>query len=262
MPKPEGAISFSELSTLAHCEQKWWYRYEEELEGGDQSNALYLGKLVGILTAQLRAGLSWQLSSAWDDEWPEEVIYTAQWLMERYEAHYGDPLTEGALVASRVVATELELTATLPSGLQVYGFVDQLIEDHEHKLWLVERKTMKDWGRLDYISADPQLTIYAWLVRENGWNVTGIAYDAIKTYRWKRDEHPAADSFQWLWLDRSEDQIQAALSEIGAAAHRRQNLAKGAWPLHNVGPLCRTCFYRERCWEEMAFPPFQVIVED
>lgn len=255
----ERTTSFSELSALAQCEAKWLYRYSTKLP--DRPGApLLLGSLLGWGCREM-----WETGDRWDDvaldeeawrlngespvDWSDEPWATARWLLTRYWLRYGDEFPEGE------VTSELHLTATLPSGLQLQGYFDHLIDGHV----LVERKSMKDWGRLNNLIIDPQVSLYFWLARENGYAIDSVLYDAIKTYRWKRDEHPPADSFQQVWLDRTEFQIERAIEWAESILARRSVIVDGAYPIRNLGPLCNGCPFQDRCHDDLAFAPGGVI---
>lgn len=290
--------SFSELSTLAECERKWAFRYRDGLSS-PATKPMVKGTIVHEALAAWWSGADWA-EAFWESVGAQEVspaeetIDDSLWLVSRYVRWYAAdrPLW-------KVVANELELKAKLPRvGNVVLGYIDQIMEDVETgELWLVERKTMSDWQRLSYLSVDPQLTLYAWLVRENGWDVRGILFDAIRTYRWaptkptQRDlietsninfltkkaatewarlqveihpgvERDLADSFQWLTQDRTDDHIRAALEEAIGAVRRRLAIRRGARPLRNLGRNCNNCFFKTECYSELAFTPQLIIVED
>lgn len=228
--------SYSELSTLAGCEQRWYYRYVDELE--DQPSAA------------MKLGTS--MHEFADAFWRGEVFKPEfSWLEQRYIDHYFEQRTH-----VKVIKSELELEALLPDDTKLVGHIDGYYEI-DGKLYLVERKTMKDWRRLDSLDVDLQISLYCWLARENDIPFDGVVYDAIRTYEWKRDAHPTSDSFQWLYLDRTAAQIDRAARWAMDVLDRRYALTadnSAELPIRNLAAhVCGLCPYKEQCWDEMAW---------
>lgn len=187
-------ISFSEASTLAKCEFLWDLQYRQHIDR-EPGQKMMLGTLVHAGVAAFWAQRwSPQIANVEDAVYEaaadvemegleKETLEQAHWLMRRYERHYTPELAD-----VKVLATELELTATLPgSRTKVMGHIDELWEVNG-RIWLVERKTYGSRDRLDLIPVDPQITSYAWLARENDIDVYGIVFDGAYTYRWKPDK--------------------------------------------------------------------------
>lgn len=217
-----------------------------------------------------------------EEEWDH-----VSWLFDRYQQQYGAARNSGAL---RVVATEFKLLAPIPgTDVEMVTYVDQIVKLRDRGLWVVERKTMKDWRRLDTLEVDPQVSIALWQLRSAGWPIEGLMYDAIRTYRWQPMkptqaqimesegvnratakelleshagiERPVEESFQLLYLDRHDAHIQQALEEARAGVRRRAVLGAGERPIRNIGMACSMCPYREQCWESLAFPSIEVVGE-
>ncbi|HXJ69365.1 MAG TPA: PD-(D/E)XK nuclease family protein, partial [Verrucomicrobiae bacterium] len=153
--------SYTELSTLAECEQKWHYKYAGERPHTPPTPAMLKGTLVHVGVSAM-----WKGEQLYQDAIEAyvadptnlvepvtfaEVIDDVAWLMERYVRHYG--------AMSRnveVIAVEKKLSAKIPgSNFTVNGYIDEMWQVNG-KLWLVERKTMKDWSRLDLVPVSPQ----------------------------------------------------------------------------------------------------------
>lgn len=75
-------------------------------------------------------------------------------------------------------------------------------------------------------------------------------------------ERPDSESFDMLWLDRNDEHIAAAHGEIRGAIQRRNSLRRGAAPLRNIGPFCKSCDGRTQCWSRLAFPQDTLIEGD
>lgn len=212
---------------------------------------------------------------------------TAVWLLERYSRYYEDDRAGFC-----VTETELELTATLPDGQTHLAYVDEVWEDNNGDAWIVERKTFGRGDRIAWVEVDPQLTLNLWVARANNIPAVGIVFDGIYTYRWKPEkptlaqieeklircgfqgtkkelreqargvqadestwtDRPDADSFTRLWLDRTDEQIEAALADVVGTLERRETIRAGGRPVRNIGPHCMRCDQRTKCWEMLAFP--------
>lgn len=260
--------SFSELSTLADCERKWWYRYVVRPERGETAQPLALGSLVHTLIGKwwdspfmVPEEVILNLPAGTWDEANEESRITALWLLDRYHRVYQDVRDTGQY---RVIGTELKNEVMLPgTNGNVVQYLDQLFMDDQDRFWLVERKTMKDWRKLAQAMIDPQLTLYLWGLRDIGVPVAGVIFDCIRTYRWKRDEHPPQDSFEWARIDRSPEHTEEAMADMQAAYMRRQMLTSGLRPIRNLGRACDSCDFRDHCWDELAgYNSFGVELDD
>jgi hypothetical protein len=268
-------IRISEVGTMGTCEKMWQYRYVLEQEdpasgpmikgtllhayyaawwkNGQPNNVFALGpdKVINEINPDHRDEVSDHL-----DKHPE-VADDAIWLFGRFcKVHGGRNTFE-------LVESELELEAEV-DGLLLQGRADALVRHVESgKLYLGECKSMRDWRRLDILQVDPQVTHYYLLLQAAGYPVHGVMYDALKTYRWKRDEHPPEDSIQRIFLDRTAEQCEASLDDLRAFRANAEAIeGKVRLPLRNISSFgsCSFCNYRPQCWEELAFPETEIIV--
>ncbi|HXJ69896.1 MAG TPA: PD-(D/E)XK nuclease family protein [Verrucomicrobiae bacterium] len=318
--------SYTELSTLAECEQKWHYKYAGEYVRTPPTENMLKGTLCHVGATALWKGESWaQAIHAYVAD-PKNLVEAAtfdavitdvDWLMARYVRHYG-PMSQNV----EVIAVEQKLSAKIPgSNFSVYGYVDEMWNVNG-KLWLVERKTMKDWSRLDLVPVSPQETLYYWLAQANGLEPYGLVFDAIRTYRWalekptqkelieaeldsstKDDRDPAwvaeqkwivkaekptvasartawarsavehhpgvekradSESFEQLWLDRTDAQVYEAHRWARSIMRRRQAIKRGSIPIRNIGPFCKTCWFKDECFDGLAFstrPEIELVMD-
>lgn len=300
-------ISFSEANTLSNCEWKWDYTYRLGNNGGDASVAMLKGTVTHEVvahwwdTGEVDGGIAVETLSEIEETCPgsyDELLNWVDWIMPRYAQHYGT--LRGEL---KVVEHELELTAKLPgTNVTVMGHVDGLYREAvTGRLFAVERKTYGRRDRLEYLSVDPQVSLYYWLLQENGYDIYSIMWDGIYTHQWKPEkptqkelieaaqleqggvgrlsglpfttnkqwtewareqvaqhpgvERPNADSFDLVWLDRTDAQIEQALLDLKSVVSRRTALRrKGARPIRNIGQGCSWCSARTSCHEALAFP--------
>ena len=251
-------IDFSSLSVLADCQWKWHARYVRGLPDRPGPAAL-LGTLLGDLTSAWWEGEDWEpiavaAVKVWEAENPDaefspEWIGKAVWLMERYVLHYSDERD-----SVKVLGTEIPFKLRLPGRYGwLVGRIDQLWEV-DGKVWVRENKTMGDWSKIDQHMRSHQTTLYYWAAQQLGYEPWGILLDCQRTYRWKRDEHPPADSFERRWFDRHDEQLANAIIECGKGLTLAKMLINGTLlPLRNIEQHCSYCAYSNECNAELGF---------
>jgi hypothetical protein len=229
------SISVSELAALARCEWAWNASYVGERPESAKSAAMARGTEVHRLVQHWR-NTGYVLAS--DDE-------VSAWLIKRYAAHYA-PTDRGI----RTLATELPYAVRLlaPYDGHLFGFIDGVVTTYDG-MWLHEIKTMKDWSRLSQLPVDMQVSLYIWAARQSGLPVRGVMYDAIRTQRWVRGpERPTAESFERIWIERTDEQIDSALEQLHSALDLRWSLTERA-PLKNIGQACSWCPHIAACYD-------------
>jgi hypothetical protein len=255
----------TEQNTFSMCEQKWYYRYVKGYEN-DSSGAMTKGTLWHAfwdewwVTPGGLDRMSWnnvldRMDDETNDKVTEQIASDVMWMAKRYDAWRpgGWERTEW-----KVLHQEKELEAKV-NGVTLQGRLDDLrLHVPTDTLWIGECKTMADWRRLDILEVDPQLSNYMQLAMRNGYDVKGVFYDAARTYRWKRDEdkHPPSDSFREMTYLRDEPQLWTAAKELVSVTVRADLIRDGVMePIHNISAnTCSFCPYRDRCYEDMAFP--------
>lgn len=189
-------VSYSELNTLATCEQKWYENYVLRNEG-PPSLAMRFGTVIHKAVEGWWGCDNGTLAPDWATEWvytaagdeqvelPDEGPRSyddAAWLFHRYTdvyqawKHEGWHRWEGC-------DGELSLHGTV-RGISVRVTPDDFLVDPAGKLVLVERKTMASWQRLDLVDVTPQESIQVWAALGEGIEVDRVLFDAIKSYRW------------------------------------------------------------------------------
>lgn len=270
------SVSFSELNTFATCEERWYQNYVQRRQG-EPTNPMRFGTVMHWLVNEWwetgKVPFAWRAGEAEEVTLPEhgKLSYDdADWLMDRYVEHY-TPMRESELHVDPEHHGETSLGATLfvpgVGEVELWGTPDGFLRaPTTRRRFLVERKTMADWRRMEMIDVTPQETLYVWLARENGIQVDGVLFDAIKNYRWTRDKHPANDSFQHAFLYRDEEQIAGALRWATSIIQRRYDLYPAAHvgritPIVKMQPIknlsmqtCGGCTYQDTCWESLSFP--------
>jgi PD-(D/E)XK nuclease superfamily protein len=251
-------IDFSSLQSLASCQWRWHARYVLGLPDRPGTAAM-LGTLMGDLTAIFWEGGDWRayLEQA-EREWvlagatggDEDAFATlpewmgrAAWLMARYEEHYGEELD-----SVKVLGTEMFFRLKLPHRYgYLVGKIDQLWEI-DGRVWVRECKTMSDWSKMDQHERSHQTTFYMWAARQMGYEPWGILLDGIRTFQWKRDVHPPADSFERRWLDRGEVHMDNCIREADKGLKLAREIISGRLePFRNINDHCQWCSYRNEC---------------
>lgn len=273
--------SYTELSTLADCERKWWFKYLQRADDA-QTVQQFRGSALHDLVAGWRQG----------DERPAvdrlygvgerdiEEIEEILWLFDRYKRYYAN------MRRPRIVANELRVESELPgTGISILTFVDEIVQVSGGGLWAVERKSMNGWRRMSTLEVDPQVSITMWNLHLNDWPVEGVIYDAINTHHYvgtvptqreikriaaehgeklsvdeiklrqsaQRTEEPLESSFRMEWLTRNPEHIIAAMAEMVAGLKRRADLAAGDVPMRNIGQHCDWCRFKHECWAGLEF---------
>ena len=238
----QNAISYSEISTLAACEWKWKALYDGPKHENTSSPAMDLGREMHRLL-----GLWWDPKDAALDVFVTENP-TAEWLIRRYDEYY---MEDAAPL--RMLDLEIPFAVKLPWGPYLFGYFDGLVYNHETgQHWITEFKTMGNWSKLNQLPVDKQITLYQYAATASGLPTVGVMYDAIRTYMWtgkNADQHDPAESFERLFITRTEEQIQECLDELESAysvqLDLRYNLRK---PIRNVGTHCDWCACMPECY--------------
>lgn len=226
----DDAISFSEIGTLARCEQAWTYSYTGEREKSQPSKAMALGTEIHALVQAWNMG---QDASSENE--------TAMWLARRYAEHYKD---DGV----RCVDTEVPVLAKLPTGPYFFGFADMLLV-YKRELWLGEIKSTQTLSNADYLERTLQTRLYVWALRQMGVPVVGAMLDVIRSYKPVRKELLLSESFDRRWNRYTDPQLMPAVAEAMAAVQvRRQLKDHERAALKNLGSACGWCSSQAVCW--------------
>jgi PD-(D/E)XK nuclease superfamily len=258
--KRSPTIDFSSLRVLADCQWAWHARYVVGLPDRPSTAAL-LGTLMGAATSAFWCGEDWrplvvETIRAWQAENPDaefvpDWMDKAAWLMQRYEDHYGPERDAGGV---KVLGTEVYFKLRLPGRYGwLCGSIDQLWEI-EGRTWVRENKTMNDWSKIEQHMRSHQTTLYFWAAQQLGYEPWGILLDCQRTYRWKRDPHPPADSFEQRWFDRNQAHLDNAIVEAGKGLTLAKMLINRQMePLRNIADHCGWCSYANECNAALGF---------
>jgi len=228
------AISFSEIGTLARCEQAWVYSYDTEREEQGASKAMQLGTDVHALWGAWHTG---------QDVTSENE--TAMWLMRRYAEYYRDDST-------RMIDVEVPVAAKLPAGPYFFGWADGLLI-HKRELWVAELKTTQTLSNLEHLRETLQTPLYVWALRQMGVPVVGAMIDVIRSYRPVRKELNLSESFARDWKRWDNAHLVRKVAEAMSAVEvrkqlRGQSACTPRVPLRNVGSSCSWCAHAAPCF--------------
>ena len=299
-------INYSEFSALATCETKWGYAYllQRDEERGENAAGLHKGTLLHLGLDRWTQGLGATLPHTWTDDintggkpgevrtlcltdFDPQLVEDVRWLLARYELVYGSERPS----SWNVISTEEWLTAKFKIGsrtVRIVGRHDGLIEVLGD-LWLIERKSYGQRGRLDTVSVELQPTIYDILIEEKyGKRPVGIMYDGIYTHRfvpkkptqkqlieergagafasataareWARasvEAHPGierepGDSFQREWVDRTPQALEMGRTVLSATIKRRDRIRTLDDTVPHIGRHCSWCGFKNECWFRLS----------
>lgn len=197
---PMTVVSSSELETYRQCRLKHQLQYIERWRTDEEAEALSRGTLFHSvmeahyrtiqevqaegnkvepidLLAAVRPHLYTDGGRGGDTQTERQEL--VEWIYRGYIDCYGiDPLW-------KVVGVEVPLNTPLAGSADVYlsGTADLLIEDLEiGGVWIVDHKTCKDLPKKDFDLED-QTAIYAYLLKQQGYDIRGAIYNHCRTYR-------------------------------------------------------------------------------
>jgi len=260
-------VSFSELATLATCEERWHRQYFKQ-DPSTGSPAMHFGSLIHAMIAHWwetgDVPNAWVIADEATNTLPDEGKHSlsdANWLVARWAEVYANERENVQLLG-----TEVELRANYTTSwgaeYEIHGHADWIVYDPEHGDVLGELKTSHDFRILNMGLIMPQTTLYTWLAEASGVNIDAIQLQVAKTYRWTRDTHSPEDSFMEEYYYRDRPQIDGALAWMDSILERREALVSGAAPIKNLGlATCQGCTYRPECWDALSFPSEVTVVE-
>lgn len=263
-------LSASSIDRFGQCEQRWLYNRDIGESELAKSDPLELGTLMHRLLQAWWAGQSWRAEwsaaldevAGWDLSFePPEIFKRAEWLMERYDAHYG--LSPEGVVSYR---SEVEFDVPLDGNkLRVRGYIDGLVQ-FEDGVWVDEYKTMGRWGRENRAHYDPQLGLYLYAAKEMGYDPQGARFHAVSTYRYKGkkhvaedgteswDEAPTSKQFKRIEVPYNQGFVDECVENARRVAARAKDLVVSPeLAVKTVSDHCQWCPYYRPClrsWEE------------
>lgn len=218
------AISYSELSTLAQCEEKWRRSYTGTREQSQPSAAMRLGSEIHRLVQAW-----WQTGEVLDSD--DE---TAARLIDRYSKHYADNRDRAELIS-----IEQPFCVPLPWDGWLFGYWDMMLRI-DGALWIGEIKSMGQNNML-WLSKSRQLTLYHWAAQQSGLDPAGVLLDGIVTTK--------VPKLLREWITPEEDTLDEAIRELYSASLVRRHLRSSVRvPIKSISTMtCRGCFHATDC---------------
>jgi hypothetical protein len=197
---PNQVVSYSEIDTYRQCRLKHQLSYIENwrVPDGDEAEALARGTLFhSVMEAHF--GL---IKEVGRDIEPEDLFLAVAPLL--YEEGTGNQTERQELVewiyrghvekwlesdlSWKIEAVELPLTAPLGPGFDLSGTVDLLVHIPQYGggLWIVDHKTCRDLPKQKDFDMEDQTGIYAYLLKQQGYDIRGALYNHARTYKLKR----------------------------------------------------------------------------
>jgi hypothetical protein len=262
-------VSFSELSAYRHCALKHQLGYIERWRTEETSEALSRGKLFhSVMENHYRA------IQAKQQGWDEAIEGYGRALRELlYDSHTGQQTEEQALVEWmyrghsdhwsddarrwRILGVEHKLEDWLPtrkgtrSYIRMKGTIDLIVRDHEMGgMWIVDHKTCANLPKGRETDLDDQFAIYQWLLTQQGHDIRGIIYNAVRTKKLKTRDMEPDERFKRIPTIRTVEEIREVAIE--AYEHMRKAWSEGTdqkpVPRSPDGDLCRwKCNVTEAC---------------
>ncbi len=195
-------VSYSELDAYRQCRLKHQLSYLENwrVPRDQEAEALVRGTLMhsvlekhyGVIKeAQETIGVQdlepidfWSATNSLlynEDGGQSERQELVEWIYEGYVENY---LVED-LSNWDIMEIEMPLTAPLGPGIDLSGTTDLLVKDKRlgGGLWIVDHKTCKNLPRQKDFDMEDQTGIYAFLLREAGYDIRGAIYNFCRTYK-------------------------------------------------------------------------------
>lgn len=268
-------VSFSELDTIRQCGFKWSLAYGERWQTPTVSAALSRGTLFHAVLEEhykaIQTGEPTKIdvqmcaaklavekpieAAAFRDEIP-----LIQWMYDGYIECYEQEDQEW-----EIVSTELKVEEPLGigrrSGLEfvLKGRIDLIVKDigasgvgqKNDGVWILDHKTCSDLPKGKDVDFDDQMAIYAWLLRQKGWKVYGIIYNACRTKKLKTKESPLDERFSRVLTVRGQSELDEIAREAldtvdGVYADMLETRKRP--PRSPNSDTCRwKCGYKEAC---------------
>lgn len=284
---PSRTVSNSEVETYRQCRLKHQLSYMERWRSDEEVEALARGTLFhSVMEAHYKL-----LKQARDEGFTVEAEDLALVVMPHlYEEGTGAQTERQELVEWiyrgyvdcydldrdwEVVGVEVPLDEPLlrengqDSGLRLAGTADLLVKDRSAGggLWIVDHKTCKDLPKKDFDLED-QTAIYAWLLKQKGFDIRGAIYNHCRTYKLKTREMEHDERFKRSHTVRGDAELARCtyeVIELMEEAYGRmlvaKNSATGEWesrdaPRSPNGDTCGwKCGYTEACIAGRKYGP-------
>lgn len=175
-------VSHSRVKLWRKCKHAYNYRYVQKLRKRIKAHALNVGIIFHDCIEAWALGKSYKpVLKKYDQEMKnlfqgereefQDAFDLAKGMVDGYTSYYE---------VDDYVAVELEVNIPLTDDIDYIGYIDALV-NKDGGLWLMERKTCKNFLGDDFTSMDIQTVLYRWALPQMGYEVPrGIIWDMAK----------------------------------------------------------------------------------
>jgi hypothetical protein len=251
-------VSFSELDAIRQCDHKAELAYRQRWSPLVVGQALNRGRIWHLIMAWHYATIKADTTvherargvSRLLDEAEEEDAELMAWMYNGYVERYGsDPDWE-------ILEIEDQSLLRLPdrsgraSRFYLRMRIDLLVRTKTipRKIWLVDHKTGKDLPHSKALDLDDQFGLYTWGKRQQGVDVFGSIFNAVRTYRHKTGDRPLEERFARPRLYRAEPELETIAREAWTTARAFYQYKIGEAPRAPDSDRCTwRCPFTEPC---------------
>lgn len=228
-----GAISASELGTLANCQAAWDFSYNQPRDDFRESSAA-MDRGTEIHRLVQHYWITGEVIQGDDD--------TANWLIERYARKYQR--------LNGWIDVELPFVTPLVWGDSLFGYIDGVQHlPQSTRVW--EIKSSAQIADSLYWEESPQLKLYYYAMRKQYEGVTGVTLDLVRTFMPKKDPDsmPLDDSFRRIEITYTTQQMDEFVGQLARACQLRRDIRDGYAPLKNISRSCSGyCSHVAKCF--------------
>jgi hypothetical protein len=211
-------VSYSELSSFRRCIHLWDLEYRQRWRPVVVSAALNKGRLFHEVMALHYGGADGTIDSLGindllhqEDGTQDETQELVEWMYEGYCQMWGsDPqwnILECEQTSRIWLPTEHTRRTGRSSRTQLKMILDLLIKDDMGRVWLVDHKTGAQLPNEMDLEHDDQFSLYQWGKQQEGIEIAGIIYNAVRTQRNKGPMAPD-DRFRRVMMYRTPEQLE------------------------------------------------------
>lgn len=255
-------VSHSQLGVWNRCSFKWHLGYQEGWSNKNQPIYFERGGRIHEALAEYYEGVKQGKIALGDDsflrtlttEWvkegvPVELVNDVMQIVGRYIRDYS-PFNDNDLeilsVEERFV---MDLETPLGRPYKLQGIIDLVVRvKSTGKIIIIDHKSSGNasFRSEEALSMDTQLPSYVHLLRNEGVDVFGMAYNFLNTYNYKdRRNTPVDKLFKRISSYRTENELEVILRETGNAVDEMYDRRNS--PRRSFGYDCDRCDKQELC---------------
>jgi len=259
-------LSNSKIKCFMRCPRKYEYEYIRNLSPRAVATPLEFGRIFHSAMEDILLKRDWRESvNRQFDRWGRAQGDSIDQV--KFDKLYGTIIGmltnyETEVVPHddfEVVSTEEVITAKInaPFGLPVFvGTVDAIVK-RNGQLYVMEHKSAADL-RVDHLMLDPQVTRYAWALREMGMDIKGTIYNIVRKVAPTARSKPPYTYREIIF--RGDDVLDECGLELYEIA---QNMsATKSYPRNPTRDCTWDCAYRHLCEAELGGGDASSLIEN